>query len=1173
MAEFVHLHLHSEYSLLDGACRVNDIPEAAVALSQKAVALTDHGVLYGAVAFYRACKAKGIKPIIGCEVYLASGSAKEREREYSHLVLLVKNEKGYKNLISLVSESFTENFYFKPRIDMQMLSEHSQGLIALSGCIFGRIPKDILSGDIASAKKHALEMKSIFGEDFYLEMHDHGLDEELRVNHTLISISREYDIPLVATNDVHYIKKSDSAVQRVLSKIKNDRDNDSDPFLKEEYYMKSSQEMSELFERYPEAIANTVKIADKCNFDFAFGKVLLPEFPLPEGQSADNYLRKLASDGLDALIKDGRIAQGHTPEDYKFRMIYELMVISKMGYSGYYLIVRDFIDHARKNKIAVGPGRGSGAGSVVAYLTGITQIDPIKHNLLFERFLNPERVSMPDFDTDFADDRREDVIRYVAEKYGEDRVCQIVTFGTLAARAAVRDVGRALEMPYSDVDAVAKLIPNDLHITINDALDRNEKLAQVYKTDEKIKKLIDISRAIEGMPRHTSVHAAGVVISKDRLEEIVPLCKSGDSIITQYDMNTVADIGLLKFDFLAIRYLTVISRTEKEIQKSDASFSVDAIPLDDAETFDMISQGSTSGVFQLESSGMKKLLSSLKPKSIEDIMVAISLFRPGPMSTIPRYLECRNDKSKIVYETDMLEDILSETYGCIVYQEQVMQIFRTLASYSYGRADLVRRIMAKKKSEEMEKERVGFVSGAYKNGVPSDVANEIFDRMAKFAEYAFCKSHAAAYSYTSYRAAYLKCHYPAQYLSALLSSVSGNPNKTTEYIGQASACGIRCEGPNINMSDISFMAKDNVIYFGLSGIRNIGELFAGNIVAEREKNGSFKSLYDFLNRLRSGVNKTQIESLIGSGAFDGLGNNRSTMLYSYEDMMARIAQKRKKDLDGQLGFSFDDENDDSDSEIILKESPEMELNAKLALEKKTTGMYFSGHLYDEYAASAEKIGAMSVSEFITRYAGTDDEQPERDRLKVRICGIINAVTEKKTSSGEKMAFVQIEDRYSECELIFFKNQYIKYSGSLTEGSVLAIDGNISLRDDGEMSVIVSTLLNIEKMTGESSLTNSAKDVNDMSERPETKVDASKRQETSYESKAKPKRIFVKIPSLDSKEYRRVQAFAGIFGGNTPLIFFDSSSGKYERQMLMVDSNDFVMSRIADIVGKDNIVQK
>ena len=885
---FTHLHLHTEYSLLDGACRLDDLLDRAVELGMDSIAITDHGVMYGAVDFYKKAKARGIKPIIGCECYLASRGRKDKvhalDNERYHLVLLCENATGYQNLISMVSKAWTEGFYTKPRIDRELLEQYHEGIIALSACLAGEIPRALIADDYERAKEKALWYNKVFGQgNFYLELQNHGIREQKQIEPMLIRLSKETGIPLVATNDTHYVRKEDSKIQQVLICIATNTtlgQGNGLEFDSDEFYLKSEEEMHELFSHVPEAIENTQIIADRCNYDFEFGNTKLPHFEVPDGRDHFEWFREQCYAGMYRNYGD------NPPKEYFDRLNYELDVINKMGYVDYFLIVHDFIRYAKSKGIPVGPGRGSGAGSIAAYCIGITGIDPMKYNLLFERFLNPERVSMPDFDVDFCYERRGEVIDYVIEKYGADHVAQIVTFGTLAARAAIRDVGRAMGIPYNIVDNVSKQVPRELNITIQKALKKSPEFRSLYESSDEIKSLIDTSMKVEGMPRHTSTHAAGVVITRDPVASYVPLALNDNSPVTQYTMTTLEELGLLKMDFLGLRTLTVINDAVKMIRLKDNSFDINRIDIADKATYEMMASGQTEGVFQFESAGMKSVLIGLKPVDIEDLIAVISLYRPGPMDSINTYIENRHHPEKTVYKTEKLREILEVTYGCMIYQEQVMQIFRSLAGYSYGRADIVRRAMSKKKHDVMEKERKNFIygivredgtvecDGCVKRGIPAEVANDIFDDMSSFASYAFNKSHATAYAYVAYQTAYLKCHYPCEFMAALLSSVLDNTDKVTEYTDECNRIGIKILPPNVNESNDNFTVSNGNIRFGMLAIKNLGRSFIRNIISERNA-GKFTSFYNFCSRMHgSDFNKRAVESLIKSGALDGLGANR-----------------------------------------------------------------------------------------------------------------------------------------------------------------------------------------------------------------------------------------------------------------------------------------------------------
>lgn len=1189
MSEFVHLHLHSEYSLLDGCCRISDIPKTAKALGQSAVAITDHGVLYGAVEFYKACKAEGIKPIIGCEVYVAKNSRfdKLRVEDYfnCHLVLLVKNEIGYKNLCCIVSKSFTEGFYVKPRVDLNLLREHSEGLICLSGCMAGHIAKAILNDDMKEAELHALDLLNIFGKDnFYLEIQDHGLDDDKKIVDGVKYLSKLTGIPMVATNDAHYLTRSDASTQAVMLCIQTGTriDDQERPlgFETDEFYMKSASEMKATFPDALSAIENTVKIADRCNYDFEFGKLKLPVFELENNMKPSKYLQQLATEGLENKIANGSIVLDEKNDfgAYKARMLYELVVITNMGYDEYYLIVRDFVIWAKQHNIPVGPGRGSGAGSLVAYLIGITDVDSLKYELLFERFLNPERVSMPDFDIDFCYNRRDEVIEYVKEKYGEDRVSQIITFGTLAAKAAVRDVGRALGMSYAEVDSAAKLIPHKLGVTIKSALE-DPDLKKLYESNSSIRKLIDTAASLEGMPRHASTHAAGVVITENPLYTYLPLATSGDATVTQFDMNTVADLGLLKFDFLALRYLTILSDTEKLIRRNNKNFSIENIPLDDEKSFKLISDGFTDGIFQLESAGMRRLLMNMQPKCIEDIMIALALYRPGPMDSIPTYLASRNDPSKITYEIPVLKEILDSTCGEIIYQEQVMQICRKVAGFSYGRADVMRRAMSKKKAAEMEKEREGFISGAVKNGVDRDLAESLFNKMASFAQYAFNKSHAAAYSITSYRSAYLKAHYPAEYYASLLTSVIGNSVKTAEYISECSRMKIVVCAPDINESSIGYTVANEKIRFGLAAVKSIGENFVKQILEERSK-GNFTSFADFVERMMPrGINKQQLFALSAIGCFDRLGVARSRILEVLEKVHDQFLQNEKQKLDGQTDLFSMMNDDDVKIKIEYPDISEMSAKEKLLLEKEYIGLYLSGSLLDDYSENISALNAVPINKIISSFDENEDNYNQfREKQSVVIAGIVSSVTRKNTKKNDIMAFVNIDDRLSSIELIVFPDVYEKNQHLLTKENTVAVFGTISVRDDEDPKIIVT-------------------DVRPLTEN--TSFDASKfskSQSTSYNQNVKqyqnatttyakseahttqfvaPSTVYVRVENKDCEAFKKAYLLVEIFDeGKTRVCFYDKSTSRYEMLSgLLFEATEYTLNELRSICGAENIACK
>ena len=1207
---FVHLHLHSEYSLLDGACRVRDIPRRASELGQTAVAITDHGAMYGVVDFYRACKEYGVKPIIGCEVYVAAGSRFDKRHETDsaryHLVLLVKNEVGYKNLIYMVSKAYTEGFYSKPRIDLDLLSEHSEGLICLSACLAGYIPRLLANGEYEKAKEHALSMQKLFGKDsYYLEIQDHGIAEQKAVNKDLLQLSKDTGIPLVATNDVHYLRRNDADTQAVLMCIQTgNKIADGRPFGFEtdEFYMKSEEEMQSLFKDFPNALENTRKIADLCNFDFDFSKLYLPRFRPSTRETPEKYLRRMTVEGFEKKVADGEIVftEEHSIEVYLERIEYELSVITGMGYAEYYLIVADFIRYAKSVSIPTGPGRGSGAGSLVAYLVGITDVDSIRFNLMFERFLNPERVSMPDFDTDFCYDRRGEVIEYVSEKYGRDHVCGISTFGTLAAKAVIRDVGRVLGMSYAEVDVVAKAIPGDLHVTIESAM--SGPLGDMYESNESVRRLIDISKALEGMPRHPSAHAAGIVITDKPVHEYAPVAVNDEMILTQFPMDTIAQLGLLKFDFLGLRYLTIMSDTEKQIRLREPDFDLRRLPFDDKQTYELISSGKTDGIFQLESGGMRKMLTAMRPFCLEDIILAISIYRPGPMDSIPKFLEYRSDPSKIKYSAPQLKKILDETSGCILYQEQVMNICRDIAGFSYGRADIIRRAMSKKKAKEMENERHAFIfgeqdkngneicHGAIKAGISEEVATEIFDTMSSFAAYAFNKSHATAYAYTSYRTAYLKAHYPCEYLASLLTSVLGNMTKTAIYIDQAQRMKVHVLGPDINESrELYSVVEHNgkrAIRFGLLGVKNVGKNFLLEVMNERSS-GKFTSFENFISRMSSReLNKRQVESLIKSGAFDSLGTKRSALLSEYERIIDIYVKKNRGKIEGQFDLftigNFTAEDDYPEADYTYPDTPELSTKERLYQEKESMGMYFSGHPFDDYKAHAAALGAIeSLGALVSE--DEDDQTAYKDRSTVTVAGMITSRVNKQTRAGAPMAFVTVEDRFGETELVIFPKILEKYTYLLSADTPIAAIGELSLSEDSAPKLLVSAVEILqENFTGEA--TPFEKPAPQRRQIPDSITEAKNRSESTVtipsaqpiksSAPQKPKTLYLKVPHMQSEECRRACSLLEIFEGTTPVVFFDCSTKKYVKAVgreTQLMPNMYKLLQM--ILGQDAVVYK
>lgn len=1052
---FVHLHTHTAYSLLDGEGTIPKLIERAKELGQTAMAITDHGNMYGVIDFYECAKQNGIKPIIGCEVYVAARSRFDKvhdlDSQSCHLILLAENDVGYHNLMKLVSAGFIEGFYYRPRIDMDILREHNEGIIALSACMSGVLSRQLLSGNYDEAKRRAQEFLDIFGRDrYFIEIQDHGIFEQKKLNRDLISIARELNIDIVATNDIHYTLKRDAEYQDVLMCIQMGKTVDDEDRMKmdcDQLYLKSEEEMTELFSYIPEALENTQKIADRCNVEIEFGKFHLPKFEIPNGLTAYEYLKQLVYRGM-------RERYPNADESVVSRMQYELDTISQMGYVDYFLIVWDFIHYAKSHGIPVGPGRGSAAGSVVAYCLHITDVDPIKYSLIFERFLNPERVSMPDIDIDFCYVRRGEVIDYVNRKYGSDNVAQIVTFGTMAARLAIRDVGRALNIPYGRVDEVAKQVPNELKMTIKKALTVNYKLKELYDSSAEIKKLIDTAIELEGLPRHTSTHAAGVVITSGGIGNFVPLQKNDDVITTQFTMTTIERLGLLKMDFLGLRTLTVIQDAVMHIKQAHgAEVNIENLDMDDAAVYEMISRGETDGVFQLESGGMKQFMKELKPTSIEDIIAGISLYRPGPMDSIPMYVANKNNPSMVKYKHPMLEHILNMTYGCIVYQEQVMQIVRELGGYSLGRADLVRRAMSKKKADVMQKERQNFiygtdeggvhVDGAVARGIDEKTAASIFDEMMDFASYAFNKSHAAAYAVVAYRTAWLKSHYPVEFFAALLTSFIDNASKISKYIEVVKRLGIEMLPPSINKSGKDFSVDNGCLRFGLAAVKNVGGAVVDEIAAERETGGDFIGLTDFCKRMVSRkMNKRVVESLIKCGAFDEFGLKRAQLFRAYERVMDDAQYAAKNTMPGQLDmFSMmsGEAERNADNFEDCREFPETEL---LAMEKESIGMYVSGHPLDSKAAAVRAASTASISDII-------ENEDKRFNIgsQVTVSGIITKVRNQLTKKGDMMRYVEFEDLTASMEVIIFPGQLRRFADIAVEGSIVTISGNLDISDD------------------------------------------------------------------------------------------------------------------------------
>ncbi len=1154
---FVHLHVHSEFSLLDGACRIGEIIRRAKEVGQTAVAITDHGVMYGVVDFYKAAKAEGIHPIIGCEVYVAARSRFDKmhgaDSESSHLVLLCKNETGYQNLIKIVSLAFTEGFYSRPRVDHALLEQYHDGLIALSACLAGEIPRALMAGDYEKAKTTAAYYASVFGKDnFFLELQDHGLPEQKTVRAGLIKLARETGIGLVATNDVHYLEKGDAEMQRLLMCIQTGTtllDPTPLSFETDEFYLKSEREMAALFPDIPEAIENTQKIADCCQLEFAFGELKLPAFDAPGGDS-NAYLEKLCREGL--LRRYGATP----PKNAVERMEYELSVIRKMGYADYYLIVADYVNYAKTHDIPVGPGRGSGAGSLCAYCVGITAIDPLKYNLLFERFLNPERVSMPDFDVDFCTEKRQQVIEYVISKYGADRVAQIITFGTMAAKAAVRDVARAMAVPYTVADRIAKMIPFGLHVTLDSALKSSDKFRLAVEEDEQVARIVNMARRVEGMPRNASTHAAGVVIAPRPVSDYVPLCLNKDATATQYPMNILEELGVIKMDFLGLRNLTVIATAEKMIQKTHPDFKVDAIPLDEKRVYDMLSAGQSDGVFQMESGGLKRVLMNLKPTSFEDLIAVISLYRPGPMDSIPKYIYNRHHPAAVKYAHPLLRPILEVTFGCIVYQEQVMEVFRALAGYSFGRADVVRRAMAKKKHDVMEKERAIFINGltdengnvvvegCVRRGVPAKVAEGIFEEMSAFASYAFNKSHAAAYALVAYQTAYLKALYPQEYMAALMTSVLGS-DKEISYIRESERIGIKVLPPHVNESVAEFAPSGTDIRFGLLAMRNIGRGFVQELVAERERGGKFVSFYDFCERVVSlkEFNRPALDSLIRCGALDGLGANRRQMLQIAPALTTQLEDMGRRQVEGQVGFF---EAVEEEASIPLPKLEELPLSDLLSMEHEVAGLYLSGHPMTPYAAWYKDKRVTRTDRIL---AAAEENDEALDGKTVTLAGLIGDMREQNTKSGAKMAYCRIEDLYGSLEAVIFPKPLAQYTQLLQPGMIVLLSGRLDVKEDEAPKVLCERVTAI------------AEKAPPAEEKPQPTAE-----------KKSPPGLYVRVPGEDTPQYRQVLRLLRVFEGTDTVYIRFKDTAKTVRmgEQYRVMRNPVLLAELTRLLGAENV---
>lgn len=1151
--QFCHLHTHTEYSLLDGEASIKKLVARVKELGMDSCAITDHGSMYGVVDFYREAKAQGIHPVIGCEVYMAPRSRFDKvhdiDNKTSHLILLAENQKGYKNLIKLVSAGYIDGFYYKPRIDFEMLKEHSEGIIALSACIAGEVPKALLRGDYDEAKKISLKYAEVLGKDnYFLEIQDHGLSEQKRIIPDMLRLSEETGIGLVATNDIHYLKKEDAKYQDVLMCIQMEKkvdDPDRMKFETEEFYIKSPEEMMSLFEYVPQAIENTEKIAKRCNVDFDFGTRHLPAYAVPDGKDAFEYLRELCQSGLEKRYSP-------VSDELQKRLDYELGVIKSMGFVDYFLIVWDFIHFAKNNGVMVGPGRGSAAGSIVAYSLGITMVDPIKYGLIFERFLNPERVSMPDIDIDFAPNGRQKIIDYVVEKYGEGQVAQIITFGTMKAKLAIRDVGRALDIPYAEVDKVAKLVPFDLKMTISKALDISTELHALYENDPQIKELLDTSMALEGLPRHASTHAAGVVITSEPIVNYVPLQLNSENFITtQFTKDTVENLGLLKMDFLGLRNLTVIENAVKIIKRTRGiDLNMDEIDYDCKEVYELISSGNTDGVFQLESAGMQSFMQELKPDTLEDVIAGIALYRPGPMEQIPRYIKSKKNPKTIKYKHPLLKNILDVTYGCMVYQEQVLEIVRTLAGYSLGKADSMRRVISKKKADQMVIERKNFIYGSddgdilgcIKNGIDEQTAISIFDEINDFANYAFNKSHAAAYAFVTYQTAYLKTFYPVEYMASLISSID-DLDKINHYIANCKEMGIDRLPPDVNKSEDTFTVENNSIRFGLSAVKNVGRAMILNLVNERKNNGEFKTFSDFIDRMAGrDMNKRALEGLISCGAFDSMGVKRSQLLAVYEKALDGTARAARDNVVGQMSL-FD--TIEEQSEMQFPNIDELDKKTMLKMEKQSTGLYFSGHPMEEYTDKIKKLTKYNISDVLTSVHKDEDgnyhavEGGLKDGDMMIICAAIASRKNKTTRSNAQMAFLNVEDVYGSVECIVFPKVLNEFSPLLQEDNLVAIACRLSIREDEAPKILMQSVQLLDE---------------------------------ALMAKKEPKRLYIQLETRNDENLKNVEKYLSPYQGDMEvrLFFKDTRKMSSVPRRLWFNGTENAIYDLKNIFGEDNV---
>ncbi|MCR5826726.1 MAG: DNA polymerase III subunit alpha [Oscillospiraceae bacterium] len=1150
---FAHLHVHTEYSLLDGACRIRDLPKLVKSMGQTACAITDHGVMYGVIDFYRACMAEGVKPIIGCEVYVAPRTRFDKMHEFDaearHLVLLCENETGYRNLSYMVSMAHIEGFYIKPRIDLDLLREHHEGLIALSACLAGEIPRRLKAGNYDGAKEYALTLSEIFGpEHFYLELQDHGIRDQVGVNRGILRLHEETGLPLVVTNDAHYLRREDAEAHDVLLCIQTGKTVDDENRMRYEprnFYLRSTEEMAALFPDYPDAVENTGKIAERCNVTFTFGKYHLPEFKLPPGYDSFSYLKKLCDEGYAERYGAG------TPA-YRSQLEYEQNMIEKMGFTDYFLIVSDFVRYAKSVGIPVGPGRGSAAGSMVSYCLHITDIDPMQYALYFERFLNPERVSMPDIDMDFGDTRRGEVVDYVRGKYGDDHVAQIVTFGTMAARGVIRDVGRALNMTYAECDVIAKLVPSALHITLDDALRLSKELRERYEQDERVKRLIDTARSLEGMPRHASTHAAGVVITKDPVVSYVPLARNDETIVCQFTMVTLEELGLLKMDFLGLRNLTILDDAVKMIRRKEPDFTLSTIPDNDADTYEMLQQGRTMGVFQLESTGMTGVCVGLKPSNVEDLTAIIALYRPGPMDSIPRFIACKHDPRLVSYAHPSLEPILRVTYGCSVYQEQVIEIFRRLAGYSLGQADMIRRAMSKKKAKDVEKERYTFVhgdsergiAGCIANGIPQQTAEAIYQDIYDFANYAFNKAHAVSYAVVAYQTAYCKRHYFKEYMAALFSSVLDVSEKLADYFGECRDNGVALLPPDINRSDAGFTVEEDGIRFGLAAIKGIGRTLIARLTAERGENGVFTDFQDFCKRMDgTDMNKRAVESLIRAGAFDSLGCRRAQLIAVYEKVMDGIAESKRANLAGQIDFFGLGVETPQQTALVLPDVPEYSAAERMRMEKETTGLYLSGHPMDAYRAVIRSIHAAPIGRVRDDFAQEGGPTVYSDGQQLTLAGVVTASKTKTTRNNSLMAYVTLEDDSGSMELLCFTRCLENYGSFLREGSVIQARGRLSVRDEKAPQLMCDYAA-------------------PLSEKPEPVAAEPPRQ--------RGKTLYLRIPSMDSPQMAHFRRVIYMFEGReTPVKIRLADTGRLIGTSCVL--RDSLVREMEHLLGKENVV--